>query len=85
MEIFRALYLMINKQEEGKCVVPSTDTVRKLLEEVETDAARDAVKTSDEIADLIIFYADARANAEEMMAPLEYVISIFRQAKPHGS
>lgn len=79
MEIFRNPYHMINKQEEGKMrntltstgrnIVPSTDTVRKLLEEVETDAARDAVKTSDKIADLIIFYADARANTEETMAP----------------
>ena len=66
MEIFRALYLMINKQEEGKCVVPSTDTVRKLLEEVETDAARDAVKTSAEVADLIIFQSRIHEKRAEM-------------------
>ena len=46
-----------------------TDVISLFLERVETEAARDAVKTSDEIADLIIFYADARANAEEMMTP----------------
>ncbi len=42
-----------------------TDVISLLLEKVETEAAGDAVKTSDEIADLI----DARANAEEMLTP----------------
>ncbi len=48
-----------------------TDVIRVFLGKVETEAAREALKTSDEIADLIIFYAEARANAAEMMTPWE--------------
>ncbi len=51
---------------KSRNTVPETGAIRKLLEEVETDATGGAVKTSDEIADMIIFHSRIHENSAEM-------------------
>ena len=51
---------------KSRNTVPETGAIRRLLTEVETDAARDAVKTSDEVADMIIFHSRIHENSAEM-------------------
>lgn len=43
-----------------------TDVVRAFMGKVNTDAAREALCTADELADMIIFHANVRENAKEM-------------------
>ena len=43
-----------------------TNVVRAFMGKVNTDAAREALRTADELADMIIFHANVRENAKEM-------------------
>lgn len=44
----------------------NTNVVRAFMGKVNSDAARDALRTADELADMIIFHANVRDNAKEM-------------------
>ena len=44
----------------------NTNVVRAFMGKVNSDAARNALRTADELADLIIFHANVRENAKEM-------------------
>ena len=44
----------------------NTDAVRAFMGKVNSSAARDALRTADELADMIIFHANVRENAKEM-------------------
>ncbi len=48
-----------------------TDVIRVFSGKVETDAARKALETADRIADMIIFHATIRMNAEKAAAQWE--------------
>ena len=43
-----------------------TNVIRAFMGSVGSDAAREALRTADELADLIIFHANARENAKSM-------------------
>jgi len=43
-----------------------TNVVRAFMGKVNSDAAREALRTADELADMIIFHANVRENAKEM-------------------
>lgn len=52
-------------------IIPETNAVKAFMGKVESREAKEGLKTADEIADLICFYARTRENAEEMMKPWE--------------
>ena len=52
-------------------IIPETNAVKAFMGKVESREAKEGLKISDEIADLICFYARTRENAEEMMKPWE--------------
>ena len=43
-----------------------TNVVRALIGKVNSDAAREALRTADELADMIIFHANVCENAKKM-------------------
>ena len=43
-----------------------TNVVRAFMGKVNSDAAREALRTADELADMIIFHANVRENTKEM-------------------
>lgn len=43
-----------------------TNVIRAFMWKVNSDAAREALRTADELADMIIFHANVRENAKEM-------------------
>lgn len=45
------------------------DVVRAFMGKVETESAKKALEIIDELADLVIFHAGVRENAESMMKP----------------
>lgn len=51
--------------------IPEINTVIAFMDKVESKEAKEGLKTADEIADFICFYARARENAVEMMRPWE--------------
>ena len=49
----------------------NSNTVRAFMGTVESAEAKEALNIADELADLIVFHAKVRKNAEEMMQPWE--------------
>ena len=49
----------------------NVNVVRAFMGKVNSDAAREALRTADELADLIIFHANVRDNARIMAEPWE--------------
>ena len=49
--------------------LPDKNVVRAFMGKVETDSAKRALEIIDELADLVIFHANVRENAESMMKP----------------
>ena len=43
----------------------NANVVRAFMDRVNSDAARDALRTADELADMIVFHANVRDNAKE--------------------
>ena len=48
-----------------------TNVVRAFMGKVNSDAAREALRTADELADMIIFHANVRENAKAMFETWE--------------
>ena len=51
--------------------IPDNNAIHAFMGEVKTPEARESLAVADEIADMIIFYANAGANMEKMMEPWE--------------
>lgn len=50
-------------------VFENYNVIQKLMCRVNSEAARQALRTADELADMIIFHANIRENAQSMMLP----------------
>lgn len=49
--------------------IQENNVIQTFMSKVHTQSARDALAIVDELADLVIFHARVRENAEEMMKP----------------
>lgn len=66
-------YLKVSK--ESLLQIPeapiTTEVIHTLMDRVETDEAREALKIADEVSDLIIFHGRVRKNGSAMMRSAE--------------
>ena len=61
----------MEKLMEAPDGIPDSNAIHAFMGEVNTPEARESLAVADEIADMIIFYANAGANMEKMMEPWE--------------
>lgn len=62
-------HIQMNDLMKLSTVSENDNVIQNLMCRVNSEAARHALRTADELADMIIFHANVRENAQSMMLP----------------
>lgn len=62
-------HIQMNDLMKLSTVSENDNVIQNLMCRVNSEAARQALRTADELADMIIFHANVRENAQSMMLP----------------